>query len=69
MKTASEELFTISDFVRYAVSRFNEAGLFYGHGTDNALDEAVFLVMDTLNLPPPPLTPLDPFWDCRITFD
>ena len=45
------ELLTIRDFLRWAVSRFNEAGLYYGHGTDNAWDEAVALVLHTLYLP------------------
>lgn len=46
-----QELFTIRDFIRYAVSRFQEAGLYYGHGTDNAWDEASFLVWHSLHLP------------------
>lgn len=45
------ELFTIRDFVRYAVSCFQEAGLYYGHGTDNAWDEASFLIWHSLHLP------------------
>lgn len=42
---------TIRDFIRLATSRFNEAGLYYGHGTDNAWDEAVTLVLHSLHLP------------------
>lgn len=45
------ELITIRDFIRYATSQFNEMGLYYGHGTDNAWDEAVALVLHTLYLP------------------
>lgn len=45
-------LTTIRDFIRYAISQFNAAGLYYGHGTDNAWDEAVALVLHTLHLPP-----------------
>lgn len=45
------ELRTIRDFIRYATSCFNEACLFYGHGTDNSWDEAVSLVLHTLHLP------------------
>jgi ribosomal protein L3 glutamine methyltransferase len=52
-KTMSEltDLHTIRDMVRWAVSRFNEAGLFYGHGSDTAWDEAVTLVLRSLHLP------------------
>lgn len=42
---------TIRDFLRWATSRFNEAGLFYGHGTESAWDEAVALILPTLHLP------------------
>lgn len=45
------ELFTIRDYLRWATSRFNAAELYYGHGTDNAWDEAVQLIMPSLHLP------------------
>jgi ribosomal protein L3 glutamine methyltransferase len=45
------DLHTLLDFTRWAVSRFVEADLFYGHGTDNPWDEAVALVFFALNLP------------------
>ena len=48
---ATEELFTIRDWLRFTVSRFEESGIFFGHGTDNAYDEAVWLVMSALHLP------------------
>ncbi|MBM7455098.1 ribosomal protein L3 glutamine methyltransferase [Oceanisphaera litoralis] len=45
------ELHTVGDWLRFAVSRFQQAGLFYGHGTDNAWDEAVQLILPLLHLP------------------
>jgi len=45
------ELQTIRDFLRYATTRFNQAGLYFGHGTDNAWDEAAALILHTLHLP------------------
>ena len=47
----TEELFTIRDWLRFTVSQFEKAGIFFGHGTDNSYDEAVWLVMSALNLP------------------
>ncbi len=49
---ALEHLLRVGDWVRWAASQFNQAGLFYGHGTENAWDEAVNLVLTLLNLPP-----------------
>ncbi|MCL2523813.1 MAG: 50S ribosomal protein L3 N(5)-glutamine methyltransferase [Betaproteobacteria bacterium] len=61
--TASAHLHTIRDYIRYAVSRFGAADLFFGHGSDNAWDEAVYLTLHTLNLP---LDRLEPFLDARL---
>ena len=47
----SEELFTIRDWLRFTVSRFEESEIFFGHGTDNAYDEAVWLILSALHLP------------------
>lgn len=60
---ARSELITVRDYIRYAVSRFNAAGLFFGHGSDNAWDEAAYLTLHTLNLP---LDRLEPFLDARL---
>ncbi|MDP3639160.1 MAG: 50S ribosomal protein L3 N(5)-glutamine methyltransferase [Azonexus sp.] len=60
---AQTELHTVRDYLRYAVSRFNAAELFFGHGSDNAWDEAVYLTLHTLNLP---LDRLEPFLDARL---
>ncbi len=63
---AQHELITVRDFIRYAVSRFNAAQLFFGHGSDNAWDEAVYLTLHTLHLP---LDRLEPFLDARLLPD
>ncbi len=62
-KEAADTLQTIRDLLRFTVSRFNEAGLFFGHGSDNAHDEAAYLILHTLNLP---LDLLDPYLDARL---
>ncbi|GAA0519357.1 50S ribosomal protein L3 N(5)-glutamine methyltransferase [Tatumella terrea] len=49
---AVNELHTIQDMLRWAVSRFSAADIWYGHGTDNPWDEAIQLVLPTLYLPP-----------------
>lgn len=55
---------TVRDWLRFAVSRFGEAGLAFGHGTTNASDEAAYLILHTLKLP---LDRLDPFLDKALT--
>jgi ribosomal protein L3 glutamine methyltransferase len=60
----TESLVTVRDWLRFAVSRFNEAQLFFGHGSDNAFDEAAYLILHTLHLP---LDRLDPFLDASLT--
>lgn len=46
-----QELQTLRDFVRWALTNFNQNHLYYGHGTDNAWDEALHLVLGSLHLP------------------
>lgn len=60
----TESLITVRDWLRFAVSRFNEAKLNFGHGSDNAFDEAAYLILHTLHLP---LDRLDPFLDASLT--
>jgi len=59
-----DNLQTIRDMIRWAVSRFNNAGLFYGHGTDNALDEALAMTLHVLSLD---YSLPDNYLDCRLT--
>ena len=61
---SSEELLTLRDHLRFMVSRFNESGLFFGHGSDTASDEAVYLLLHTQHLP---IDRLEPFLDARLT--
>jgi ribosomal protein L3 glutamine methyltransferase len=60
---AAAHLRTVRDLLRFAVSRFQQAGLSFGHGSDNAYDEAVYLILHTLRLP---LDRLEPFLDARV---
>ena len=61
-----DDLITVRDYLRYAASRFSEAGLYFGHGTDNVWDEAVLLVMRSLHLP---LENNTLFLEARLTRD
>ncbi|MBW8079044.1 MAG: 50S ribosomal protein L3 N(5)-glutamine methyltransferase [Gallionella sp.] len=60
----TQDLHTVRDYLRFAVSRFHQAGLFFGHGSSDAYDEAVYLILHTLHLP---LDRLEPFIDARLT--
>lgn len=61
---ARRQLRTLRDALRFAVSRFNEAKLAFGHGTENAFDEAAYLILHALHLPP---DRLEPFLDATLT--
>lgn len=59
-----DDLSTVRDLLRFGVSAFTRAGLVYGHGTSNPLDEAAFLMLVALDLPHDSLG----MWvDCRLT--
>ncbi len=62
-ESIQDDLVTVRDWLRYAVSRFSAAGLVYGHGTATALDEAAYLILHTLHLP---IDQLDPWLDARL---
>jgi len=57
-------LVTLGDFFHFAVRRFRQARLSYGHGTTNAVDEAAFLVLEALRLP---IHRIDPWLDLKPT--
>lgn len=61
---AQDSLITLRDLMRFAVSRFRQADVFFGHGTNNAWDEAAYLLLHTLHLP---IDQLEPFIDARLT--
>jgi len=48
----TSQLTTIRDYARWSMGRFTESNIFYGHGTDNAWDEALTLIFHLLHLPP-----------------
>ena len=62
-QNARQELLTLRDLIRYGVSRLNAAQVALGHGSDNAWDETVYLVLHALHLP---LDTLEPFLDARV---
>ncbi len=66
MGEAEERIATFTtprDWLRHAVSRFEAAGLVYGHGATRALDEAAFLILEALRLP---IDAFDPFADAKL---
>jgi ribosomal protein L3 glutamine methyltransferase len=59
----TRDLITVRDYLRYAVSRFTEEGLAFGQGAGNAVDEAAFLILESLHLP---IADINPFADARL---
>ena len=47
----TDELITIRDWLRFCVSQLENSEAFFGHGTDNSFDEAVWLVLSAVHLP------------------
>ncbi|WP_417778691.1 50S ribosomal protein L3 N(5)-glutamine methyltransferase [Stutzerimonas xanthomarina] len=66
MTASPSRLRTLRDHIRWAVSRFHAEHLFFGHGTDNAWDEARQLVLGALHLP---WEMADSYLDCRLEDD
>ena len=60
---AGKDLYTVRDHLRFAVSCFNQANLFFGHGSNNAYDEAAYLILHTLHLPLDRITTVYQYWD------
>ncbi len=66
MTASLSRLRTLRDYIRWAVSRFQAEQLFFGHGTDNAWDDARQLVLGALHLP---WEMSDSYLDCRLEAD
>ena len=60
---AAGELSTIRDFLRWGLSEFRAAKLSHGHGTTSAIDEAAFLILETLHLP---INDINPWLDAKL---
>ena len=61
---AIEELRTVADLVRWGAARLDGAGVAFGHGADNAVDEALTLVLHAAGLRP---GAPDPLFSARLT--
>ena len=57
------QLVTVRDLLRYAMSRFAKAGINHGHGTTSAIDEAAFILLESLRLP---VDDINPWLDARL---
>ena len=63
MTSPADELISVRDLLRYAISRFAVAELSFGHGSANSLDEAAFLILEGLRLP---IDDINPWLDARL---
>ena len=61
-----KNLRTIRDLLRFAVTSFTKAGLAHGHGATSAIDEAAFLILESLKLP---IDDINPWADAALTDD
>ena len=59
-----KNLSTVRDLLRYAVTSFNKAVIVHGHGTTSAIDEAAFLILESLKLP---VDDINPWLDASLT--
>ena len=64
MTDIAEDLLTVRDLLRYAMSRYGAAEIGIGHGTSEAIDDAVFLILESLHLP---IDDINPWLDARLT--
>lgn len=62
--SSPSQFISIRDLIRFAVSRFSQAGIYFGHGNSNAYDEAVNLIFQVLRLP---LDTVEIFLDAKLT--
>jgi ribosomal protein L3 glutamine methyltransferase len=60
---AASQLETVRDFLRWSLSAFAEARIVHGHGTSSAVDEAAFIILETLHLP---VDDINPWLDARL---
>lgn len=61
------ELKTIVDFIEWTANEFEKSPIFYGHGTDNPGDEALYLIFSALHLPLGGSVPIDSFLDIVLS--
>lgn len=60
----TDDLLTVRDFLRYAVTAFSRADICFGHGAASAVDEAAFILLEGLSLP---VDDINPWLEARLT--